>query len=144
MYNFDNMDQYYPTVSAALEEGKQHIVLRNSTLSCVEYLALSALDGLSSLSSATPDADVPAAGLSSIQTRKLNDDTEVLQLYKFDDDDSKDMLSTDDIVVRRDDHVDYVSMTSLSNSLSTFLSSTIVTVVDKDLSGKIGFPDADV
>lgn len=67
-----------------------------------------------------------------------------MQLYKFDDDDSKDMLSTDDIVVRRDDHVDYVSMTSLSNSISTVLSSSIVTVIDKELSGKIGSPDADV
>lgn len=67
-----------------------------------------------------------------------------MQLFKFDDDDSKDMLSTDDIIVRRDDHVDYVSMTSLSNSISTVLSSSIVTVIDKELSGKIGFPDADV
>lgn len=65
MYNFDNMGQYYGSISAALEEGQQHIVLRNSTLSCVEYLALSALDGLSALR-AVPDADVPAAGLSSI------------------------------------------------------------------------------
>lgn len=78
MYNFDHMGQYYRSISAALEEGKQHIVLRNSTLSCVEYLALSALDGLSSLSSAAPDADVQAAGLSSIQTRELNDGKKVI------------------------------------------------------------------
>lgn len=82
MYNFDNIDQCYSSMSAALEEGTQHIVLRNSTLSCVEYLSLSAIQELSSLSSAAPDADVPVAGLSSVQTYDIGG-KKVLELYQF-------------------------------------------------------------
>lgn len=53
----------------------------------VRYLPVSSMiSAVSSLISANvPDADVPAAGLSSIQTRTLDGGSKVLELYNFHD-----------------------------------------------------------
>ena len=71
--------------------------------------------------------DAGVDGLSSIQYRLLSSDTagtdKVLELYKFDDPATSPPLSDDSFVVRRDNnHVDYVSMSSLLSVISSEIS----------------------
>ena len=40
----------------------------------------------------------------------------MLQLFRFDDGQAKDPLSADHVVVRRADHIEYVTLSSLSSS----------------------------
>ena len=46
LFNFGETDTFYESVSAAQLCGQQHIVLRNASLSAVEYMQLSALSVL--------------------------------------------------------------------------------------------------
>ena len=136
----------------------QFVIRRNGAGGEIDYLTLSVClsslsnsvstivsstisSELSDLSSIPPDASVQAAGLSSIQINELDNNDKVLELYNFHALQHVDPLSTDDIVIRRTDHIDYVPATSLSSTLST----SIVQIVEKELSGKGGIPpDADV
>lgn len=137
-----------------LDDGYQFVVRKNGAGGEIDYLTLSVClsslsgsvsaivsAGLSGLSPVPPDSSVEAAGLSSVQVNELDGGEKVLELYNFHALRRVDPLSTDDIVIRRANHVDYVSTTSLSSTLST----SIVQIVDKEISGKGGVPpDADV
>ena len=122
----------YLTLSVCLSS------LSNSVSTIVSSAISSELSGLSAI---PPDAAVPAAGLSSIQINEIDNNDKVLELYNFHALQHVSPLSTDDIVIRRTNHIDYVPATSLSSTLST----SITQIVEKELSGKGGIPpDADV
>lgn len=115
----------------------------------LKYVSISGiLSGNPDLSSFIrhPDADVVEAGLSSIQTRTIDDNLSVIQLYQFDKMENTPPLSTDSLVVRRNNkYVDYISLMSLSSALSSSISSIALTIIDKEISGVGGVPpDADV
>lgn len=122
----------YLTLSVCLSS------LSNSVSTIVSSAISSELSGLSAI---PPDAAVPAAGLSSIQINEIDNNSKVLELYNFHALQHVSPLSTDDIVIRRTNHIDYVPAASLSSTLST----SITQIVEKELSGKGGIPpDADV
>lgn len=137
-----------------LDDGYQFVVRKNGAGGEIGYLTLSVClsglsgsvsaivsSGLSGLSAVPPDASVQAAGLSSIQVNELDGGGKVLELYNFHALQRVDPLSTDDVVIRRANHVDYAPAASLSSTLSA----GIAQIVEKEISGKGGVPpDADV
>lgn len=89
LWEFDNFEnsKTYPEIQDSLSAYDlvvRHIDKRGEdTVGIVEYVHLSSLGQLSGGN--LPDADTPAAGLSSIQTRTLDGGSKVLELYNFHD-----------------------------------------------------------
>lgn len=92
------------------------------TVGIVEYVHLSSLEQL--LGGNLPDADVPAAGLSSIQTMTLDDGSKVLELYNFHDPDVETVYlsaqSRYDFVVRdnQDNCVKYANLSGIGGEVT--------------------------
>lgn len=113
LYNFDDLENIVDMPGQGSEEiQKYDVVVRyrdNEDSGEVKYMSLSSL---SAGGDVPPDADVPAAGLSSIQWRDLGGGT-VLQLFQFDDHELQEGEDSDEVVVKRGDRVEYVSLSSV-------------------------------
>lgn len=135
----------YVSISGILSAMSSEISVVSSDLSVLSVVILSGMTDLSSFIR-HPDADVVAAGLSSVQSRRIDDNLSVLQLYQFDNMVNTPPLSTDSLVVRRNNkYVDYISLMSLSSTLSSSISSIAQTIINKEISGIGGVPpDGDV
>lgn len=109
----------YVSISGILSAMSSEISGVSSDLSVLSVVILSGMTDLSSFIR-HPDADVVEAGLSSVQSRRIDDNLSVLQLYQFDNMVNTPPLSTDSLVVRRNNkYVDYISLMSLSSTLSS-------------------------
>ena len=142
------------SLTPVLADGYEFVVRKNGAGGEVSYLPVAlSLSGLSNdlsssivtivkdnISCNLPDADVAGAQTSSLQTRELQDGQKVMQLYKFDEQLRSRALSTDDLVLRRGDCVEYAP----AATLSSVLSASIADIAVSRLSALSAAPDADL